>query len=79
MTLTISGDSIPRVEYSKEEIETWGCVYTKLVELFPTMACDVHCRVFKLLEKEVGYAKDNIPQLEDISNFLKREFDNLGS
>ncbi|KAI1307959.1 Tyrosine 3-monooxygenase [Halotydeus destructor] len=66
------GQPVPRVEYIKQDIETWGCVYEQLTNLFESMACQEHVKVFKLLEKECNYAKDNIPQIEDVSNFLKK-------
>ena len=69
-----SGQPIPRVEYSPEEVECWGTVYRSLVSLFPTHACDVHIRNFRLLERECGYSADKIVQLEDVSNFLKSKF-----
>ncbi|CAH1389284.1 unnamed protein product [Nezara viridula] len=65
------GETIPRVEYSKEEIATWGKVFEKLTKLYPTHACKEFNHVFPLLIENCGYRKDNIPQLEDISNFLK--------
>lgn len=46
-------------------------VYTKLVEKFPTHACREHQYVFPLLEQNCGYGPDRIPQLEDVSRFLK--------
>lgn len=65
------GDKIPTVEYTKEEIETWGVVFRQLTKFYPTHACAEHCRVFPLLVKHCGFREDNIPQLEDISSFLK--------
>ncbi|KAM9952952.1 hypothetical protein ACTFIW_006296 [Dictyostelium discoideum] len=65
------GDEIPRIDYSEEEIKTWGVVYNRLKELFPTHACHQHAYIFPLLEQNCGYSPDNIPQLQDISNFLQ--------
>ncbi|KAK6170757.1 hypothetical protein SNE40_019070 [Patella caerulea] len=67
------GDPIPRVEYTQEDINTWGHVFRQLKKLFPTHACKIHRDIFQVLEDECGYTADNIPQLEDISNFLKRK------
>ncbi|RWS27311.1 Protein henna-like protein [Leptotrombidium deliense] len=65
------GQTIPRVEYTQQEIETWGTVFSKLTELYPTHACKEHNHIFPLMIENCGYRKDNIPQLEDVSNFLK--------
>ncbi|KAJ8007044.1 hypothetical protein DPEC_G00113490 [Dallia pectoralis] len=65
------GQVIPKVEYSAEEKRTWSTVFQELKTLYPTHACREHNRVFPLLEKYCGYRQDNIPQLEDISNYLQ--------
>jgi phenylalanine-4-hydroxylase len=66
-----SGQPIPRIAYTKSEIETWGTVFRQLQALYPTHACRQHQYVFPLLIQNCGYGEANIPQLEDISVFLK--------
>lgn len=46
-------------------------VFRELVDLFPTHACQEYNHIFPLMVENCGYREDNIPQLEDVSNFLK--------
>jgi len=65
------GEPIPLVEYTTEETETWKAVYNELTKLFPKHACKQFLYIFPLLEQNCGYGPNVIPQLQDISMFLK--------
>ncbi|XP_036373665.1 tyrosine hydroxylase 2 [Megalops cyprinoides] len=65
------GDPLPVVEYTPEEVATWRQVYRTLRSIYPTHACRQYFETLQQLEKECGYGEDCIPQLRDISTFLK--------
>lgn len=64
------GTQIPRVEYTADETATWGTVYDKLGEYTEKYAVPAFKEIMPLMEEHCGYARDNIPQLQDISDFL---------
>ncbi|XP_077567147.1 tryptophan 5-hydroxylase 2-like isoform X2 [Stigmatopora nigra] len=65
------GEAIPRVDYTPEEVRTWGVVFGELGKLYPTHACKEYLKNLPLLSQSCGYRRDNIPQLEDVSRFLR--------
>jgi phenylalanine-4-hydroxylase len=66
-----SGQSIPRIDYTEIEINTWEKVWNKLTSLYPTLACKEHNDALQQLIDAGLYGPRKIPQLEDISNFTK--------
>lgn len=62
---------IPRVTYNDEERKVWKFCYDNLKDLFKEHACKEFNQTIGEFEKEVGFRPDEIPQLGDISNFLK--------
>lgn len=66
-----SGEPIPRIQYTKEEEATWQAVFNTVLDLMPKHFCEEYQRVFHLLQKEGIFRPDRIPQLEDMSEFLK--------
>jgi len=66
------GEAIPKIKYTKSEIETWKIIYSELTKLYPQYACEQYNYIFPLLQQNCGYSENNIPQLEDVSQFLQR-------
>ncbi|KAI8637172.1 Biopterin-dependent aromatic amino acid hydroxylase-domain-containing protein [Parasitella parasitica] len=66
-----TGQSVPEIEYTDEENETWGKVFRGLTAMYPTHACREHQYVLPLLIQNCGYNEKKIPQIEQISRFLK--------
>uniref|UniRef100_A0A8C4HC17 tryptophan 5-monooxygenase n=1 Tax=Dicentrarchus labrax TaxID=13489 RepID=A0A8C4HC17_DICLA len=65
------GDPIPRIDFTTEEVRTWGEVFRELNKLYPSHACKEYLKNLPLLSKYCSYSEDNIPQLEDVSHFLR--------
>jgi tyrosine 3-monooxygenase len=65
------GNPIPRVDYTQEEIDTWKAAYTTLKNLYQEKACEEQIRAINRLEADGIYTSDKVPQLEDVSNYMK--------
>ncbi|XP_056131742.1 tyrosine hydroxylase 2 [Lampris incognitus] len=66
-------DPLPRVEYTLEEVSTWREVYKTLRSIYPNLACRQFLDGLQQLERECGYGEDSIPQLREVSAFLKEK------
>lgn len=62
---------IDPITYTKDETATWGAVHDRLWPLLKQHACEPYLKLLPTFEKEIGYRRDNIPQLQDISDFLR--------
>lgn len=67
----VADKTIPIIEYTKQETETWNYCYSRLENLFKTNACEEFNWTIDQFKKHVGLRADRIPQLNDISEFLK--------
>uniref|UniRef100_A0A8C8CEA2 Tyrosine 3-monooxygenase n=1 Tax=Oncorhynchus tshawytscha TaxID=74940 RepID=A0A8C8CEA2_ONCTS len=67
------GEPLPRVEYTPEEVATWREVYRTLRTIYPDLACRQFLGGLQQLERECGYGEDSIPQLREVSAFLREK------
>lgn len=65
------GNPIPRVEYTDIEVGTWNACFAGLLELYPRCACQKYNDIRRVMFEECGYRADNVPQLEDVSNYVQ--------
>ena len=65
------GQPIPYINYTTNEKQTWSIIYNKLTPLLNKHACKEYLTLYPLLQQNCGYSADNIPQLQDISDFLR--------
>ncbi|CAL8468777.1 g8318 [Coccomyxa elongata] len=63
------GDPIPRLEYTPDELQVWGTVLHELRNLYDDGACAEFLRCLPLFD----FSEDVVPQLEDLSQILRRE------
>lgn len=67
-----SGDAIPLIDYTEVENQTWQAVFRTVLDLMPKHACAEYRTVFAKLQNEGIFREDRIPQLEEMSNFLRK-------
>ncbi|XP_044731766.1 tyrosine 3-monooxygenase isoform X2 [Chrysoperla carnea] len=67
------GDTIPTINYTESEIKTWGSVFNTVLDLMPKHACMEYRKVFAKLQEEGIFSPNKIPQLEEMSAFMRRE------
>ncbi|KOC67413.1 Tyrosine 3-monooxygenase, partial [Habropoda laboriosa] len=65
------GDPIPNIPYTETENETWSRVFNTVIDLVPKHACVEYQRIFKKLQEEKIFEPHRIPQLQEVSDFLK--------
>ena len=65
------GDRLPTVAYTQKEKDTWTAVWDKLTALYPTHACKQYNYVFPLLVENAGFRRTEVPQLQNVSDFLE--------
>lgn len=65
------GDRHSKVQYTPDEVKVWGAVFNKLKDYHKRWACEEYNAVFPDLAREAGFTETNIPQLGDISEYLK--------
>lgn len=66
------GQPIPHIQYTDAELQTWQAVYSKLDSLKKDCACKEYIEIMPLMQRYCGFSETNIPQVQDISDFLQR-------
>uniref|UniRef100_A0A182UID9 Biopterin-dependent aromatic amino acid hydroxylase family profile domain-containing protein n=1 Tax=Anopheles melas TaxID=34690 RepID=A0A182UID9_9DIPT len=66
------GDPIPHIDYTETENKTWAAVFGRVKELMVQHACSEYIAVFRKLEDEKIFVKERLPQLQEMSDFLRK-------
>ena len=69
--LNCRGEMIPYVHYTESELATWKAVYNGMKEGREKWACSEYLHWFRILEEKNIYSPEFIPQLHDVSRYLK--------
>jgi len=62
---------IPKTEYTKDEVETWGLVWDTMEDLWEKYACKEYKKSMNLMKKHCNYNRNAIPQISSIASFLQ--------
>uniref|UniRef100_A0A1Q3FU03 Tyrosine 3-monooxygenase n=1 Tax=Culex tarsalis TaxID=7177 RepID=A0A1Q3FU03_CULTA len=66
------GDPIPHINYTETENKTWSAVFARVKDLMQKHACSEYIAVFHKLEEEKIFVNERIPQLQEMSDFLRK-------
>ncbi|KAM3143450.1 hypothetical protein pb186bvf_004511 [Paramecium bursaria] len=66
------GNSVPQINYTQKEHQTWRYIYQKLKQNFDQVMSARYLRNLQKLEKDLGI-QYGIPQLDDIDAYLQAE------
>ncbi|CDW76459.1 phenylalanine 4-monooxygenase [Stylonychia lemnae] len=69
----LKDETLPFINYNEREKEVWKYCYPRLTKLFETNACEEFNWTIEQFQKHVGFSQDNIPQLNDISQYLQSQ------
>lgn len=67
------GEPIKNFDYSQEETELWGFIWDKLHPLLKAHGCTEYNKNFDILVEAGLFQRDQIPQLEDLNQFLQEK------
>ncbi|XP_017492009.1 PREDICTED: tyrosine 3-monooxygenase, partial [Rhagoletis zephyria] len=66
------GDPIPYIEYTDVEVKTWRSVLLTVIDLAKKHACQEYRAAFQMLRDEEIFVEHRLPQLQEMSDFLRR-------
>ncbi|XP_037942786.1 tyrosine 3-monooxygenase [Teleopsis dalmanni] len=66
------GDPIPYITYTDVEVKTWRSVFRTVLDLAPKHACAEYRAAFKKLQDEKIFVDERLPQLQEMSDFLRK-------
>jgi phenylalanine-4-hydroxylase len=63
----------PVIEYLPSENQTWKTVFEKLEQIYPDVVCSSYLENFKNLKKDGILNSNEIPKLENVSDYLEKK------